>query len=75
MNQLANSRSRRARMASQVRTRGPSSDSKPSWKSTAALMAGAAIGGVFMFKGHMMIGSGIMLGTLLTGGLYDKSGS
>ena len=70
---LAHSRNRRVHnTAAVVRTRGPS---ESTWKSTAVLMAGAAIGGVFMFKGHVMTGAGIMLGTLLVGGLYDTSGS
>lgn len=73
MNQLAHSRNRRnTRAVVTVRTRGPS---ESTWKSTATLMAGAAIGGVFMYKGHVMTGAGVMLGTLLVGGYYDTKDS
>jgi hypothetical protein len=63
MNQLAHSRTRRAHQirVSQVRTSGGTD----SWKSTALLAAGSAIGGALIFEGHMMSGAAAILGTIL----------
>lgn len=71
--QLARSRNRtqRHQPVSRVTTGGESN-----WRSTGAMLLGAALGGVAMYKGHIMTGAALMAGGLLGGSLMeDKDGA
>lgn len=76
MTQLAHSRHRTARPAklgvANVRVSGSTSTRV---MPTLAMLAGAALGGVAMYKGHLMLGAGLMAGGLLTGSMLEGKDS
>ncbi len=68
MNQLASSRSRNRpqERLSRVRTGGTTN-----WRSTGSMLLGAAVGGVAMYKGHVMTGALMMVGGMIGGSLLE----
>lgn len=66
--QLARSRSRNRpqEQLSRVRTGGTTN-----WRSKGSMLLGAAVGGVAMYKGHVMTGALMMFGGLIGGSLLE----
>lgn len=74
MTQLAHSRNRTPKPATaklgvaNVRVSGTTSSRVAP---TLAMLAGAALGGVAMYKGHLMAGAGLMAAGLITGSMLE----